>query len=70
MSEQSEFAIAAQGAKLAADRQGLIIDWMRWDERAKHLSWTGKPKRQAMAEARICDEFVPSGRGSAQGSLL
>lgn len=79
MSEHPAFAEAAQGARKAAARQGLTINWMRWEEKTGHLEWTGIPKRQAKAAAEeppafLMPESMRRHRGLApkasQGQLL
>ena len=68
MSEHPEFAAAAKGAKKQADRQGLVISWMKWQDGV--MEWSGIPKRQAKAEAAQEPEYEPRGRGLSQGQLL
>ena len=69
MSGHPEFAAAAAGARKIADRQGLVISWMRWHN--GELQWQGIPKKAAKAAAQGEGAFEPrTKRGVSQGQLL
>lgn len=62
------YSKAMAHASAQAKRQGLIIHHVSW--RAGHLSWMGRPKREAAALVAEEPEFIPRGRGLCQGQLL
>lgn len=70
MSDHAPFRAAAATARAQAERRGLVISWMRYQD--GRLEWLGVPKKAAKAAASEEPARMEprKGRGALQGMLI